>query len=75
MFLLVYGGLKLRERPLLAHSNSQEGKKGKQEVERLMGIKSKEWPEGSQSHIKKAEWELGFSTCDKQQNVSPRSSC
>lgn len=42
MVLLDYGGLQLKGRPLLAHSNSQEGKKGKKEAEQLMGIKSEE---------------------------------
>lgn len=77
MFLLDYGGMKLRGRPPLAHSNSQDGKKGKKDIEQLMGIKRKGWLEGSQSHINKAEWELGFSACDKKQimHISPRSSC
>lgn len=42
MFLLDCGRLQLRGRPPLAHSNSQEGKKGKKEVEELMGIKCEE---------------------------------
>ena len=80
MILLDYGGLQLRGRPPLAHSNRHGGKKGKGERETDGGKRMKRrngWPEDSQCHIKKAKWKLGLSTCDKQQsvNISLYSSC